>query len=327
METKPGSTPASVPVATIEHDHSKLERFLEDNAKGLLIALAGIFLAVCAFFVIQFLRSRAESEAARAFTSADTVEALRNAAENHSGKIAAGSALLELADRLWKEDKKDESRETLETFLASYQNHPRRHAAYLALAIQDQAGDNFDKADENLSKAMGSDVPADIDQLARIRLAGLLVARAIHAKQSGDTEATARFVKEADASYDALLGGKLPALYKAQIEDSRRRLNLIAPGVLDEEEDDSSLPSPESDSSASTVESTPEEPARSGEVPPSEAEDPGAVSPDSSGAEPDAEPDVPTREENLPDTPAEADSRSQEDAPSGTEEPPSQDEP
>ncbi|HUF60434.1 MAG TPA: tetratricopeptide repeat protein [Verrucomicrobiales bacterium] len=238
MDTKPGTSPASVPVAAIEHDYSKLERFVEDHKKSLLFALVVVLLVISTFFIYQFFRYKGESDAARAFTSAGTVDALRKTAADFPGKVAAGSALLELADRLWAEEKPAESREALQTFLSSYSSHPRYHAAYLALALQCQAAGDFDEADENLRRAMGSEVPPDIDQLARIQLAGLWVARAVHARDSGDSEAVAQFVREAASSYDQLAAGPLSPYHEAMIEDQRLRLNLIAPGALGDEEEE-----------------------------------------------------------------------------------------
>jgi predicted negative regulator of RcsB-dependent stress response len=134
-----------VPLAEISQGPNAFEAFLDRNQKGLIaFAILLAIGAVCAVIYRGVERSRQETAGA-ALTKAKDLASLQAVVDEHSGTIAAGSALVLLADSQWTDGKKDEAIGTLEKFIAASPTHPAIATAKANLGsklmVQGKTGD------------------------------------------------------------------------------------------------------------------------------------------------------------------------------------------
>ena len=117
----------AAPVATLDHETSSFERFLEENLKTLLIAGGVIFIGAIGYLIFNYLSESSAAEEANAFTSAESVEDYRKVISDFPGSLAAGNAQLMIGKTLGEDDEKQqEAIAELRTFVESYGDHPHR---------------------------------------------------------------------------------------------------------------------------------------------------------------------------------------------------------
>ena len=58
-------SPASVPVATIEHDNSALEEFVEENKSKLVLAVLALLVVIVGFLLMRYFKESGVSQAVK----------------------------------------------------------------------------------------------------------------------------------------------------------------------------------------------------------------------------------------------------------------------
>ncbi|MES2705367.1 MAG: tetratricopeptide repeat protein [Verrucomicrobiota bacterium] len=161
------STP-EVPVAHLEFEHSPLEDAIIRHKSKLILVGALAVVGTLAYFGNKLWVDHKDSAAALAFTRAQTVGELREAAAKNPGLPGAGSALIEAARLLAKEGKGREAIEELEKFIAGYPAHELLSLAKFRLAdLKLQEGGLQDAADRFLEIA--KDPKSPFTPLALVR--------------------------------------------------------------------------------------------------------------------------------------------------------------
>ncbi|HSJ02781.1 MAG: tol-pal system YbgF family protein [Verrucomicrobium sp.] len=143
----PEFTPKSAPeLELVPQPTGKLEVFLEENIKKILIGVALLAVVMLTLFLSRHFKHQTETEAAQVFTAASTVEDCDLVISKYSGTAAAGNAQLLKAELLWKEGKKESSVETLKTFVKDQTSHDLHANALLALGSKQMAMGEKDAA-------------------------------------------------------------------------------------------------------------------------------------------------------------------------------------
>ncbi len=203
-DPQPGST-SSVPVATIEHDNSALEDFVEQNKSKLILAMLALLVIIVAFLVMRYLKESGVSEAAAALTGAESVEELDKVIADFPKETVAGSAALMKVTKLSEADKDDEAYEALKQFVETHKNHPLYYKGVADLGLREHAKGNLDEAITHLKEAsLPGNAPAFIEQTALQRLGDALIAKGREAMQSGDEAAAKGLFEEAKTAFTDL---------------------------------------------------------------------------------------------------------------------------
>lgn len=157
--------------AALEADtESKIEQFIENNRVAIV---GGIVLAVVLTVVGVIMIGMNENdriERAQAYSAAESIEELDEVIAQYDGTIEAGNALLRKAGFLEDDDKGNEARTTLLTFLDSYPKHPRRDQANIILARMAVDEDNADEARRYFARVADE---SDLKPLAMLSLGDL----------------------------------------------------------------------------------------------------------------------------------------------------------
>lgn len=247
------------PLAEIPQAPGAFEQFLDRNQKSVAAIAVLVVLGAIAFVVLRGINDGKETAAAHALFMADEAGALKQVADDHAGSRAAGSALLLLAERQWKDGEKDQSIETLRAFLADHPSHPALGTARASLGSKLMAQGANDAAVE-VFRALAED-PAQsfIAPFALISLGDI-------AREGGDKSAAREYYSSAKAEGD-MAGGF------AQVATDRIAMLDADPPV---EIDPPAPPSPKEP--AAPIESTPAaaNAAQTGDAKPTPAQAPAA---------------------------------------------------
>ncbi|MEM7384669.1 MAG: tetratricopeptide repeat protein, partial [Verrucomicrobiota bacterium] len=197
--------PEEVPVATIEHQHSTVEQFLEDHKNAVIIGFVAIMLGTIGWATVTYINQKKHSEASQAFTSATTVEDLSRVADEQKGSVSGGSARLVLAQKLWADGKKEESNDALTKFMEQFPDHPRFFSAVVAKGLQAHANGDFATARSSFGEVIGSDkAPADLSQQAQLFLGDLEVAEGMKLMKEGNEEGAKGLFDKGKIAYENL---------------------------------------------------------------------------------------------------------------------------
>ncbi|MEY4483483.1 MAG: hypothetical protein RL693_935 [Verrucomicrobiota bacterium] len=123
----------------VDVPQNKMEQFLEQNFKKILIAFALVAVLLGVLGIARHFQAQTELEAAEKFTSATTAEECEVVIQKYPGSVAAGNAILMKADLLWQADKKQDSVTELNRFLKDLPQNSLRPHAMLALASKQAA--------------------------------------------------------------------------------------------------------------------------------------------------------------------------------------------
>lgn len=113
-----------VPLAEISQGPNAFEVFLDRNQKG--IAVLAILLAVGAVGLVIYrgIETSRQETAGAALTKAADLASYQAVVAGHADTVAAGSAMVLLADSQWTAGKQDEAIATLRKFIAASPTHP-----------------------------------------------------------------------------------------------------------------------------------------------------------------------------------------------------------
>ncbi len=125
-----------VPLAEISQGPNAFEAFLDRNQKGLIVFAILLALGAIAAVIYRGVERSRQETAGAALTKAADLAALQAVADDHADTIAAGSALVLLADSQWADGKKDEAVGTLQKFIAASPTHPAIPTAKASLGTK-----------------------------------------------------------------------------------------------------------------------------------------------------------------------------------------------
>ncbi|HCN75924.1 MAG TPA: hypothetical protein DIT13_01870 [Verrucomicrobiales bacterium] len=151
-----------------------MEEFLEANFKKIVRACLALIALVVIYGLARYFGSVRDAEAAAAFAAAKTIEDYDIVIAERAGSDAAGNALLMKADLLWRDNKKDSSIDTLNTFLAKHSGHPLESQAQLALASKFDSIGKKAEAKAAFEKLVAGNPGSDVAAVAQIRLGDIL---------------------------------------------------------------------------------------------------------------------------------------------------------
>jgi predicted negative regulator of RcsB-dependent stress response len=217
------------PVAVLEYEPSAFEQvLLKHKSKLILVAVLAVGGSV-AYWGWKLIKEAGDKSAAVAYTRAETVAQLKEAASKYSGKPAGGSALVEAAAKLSTE-KPAEAITMLRDFLSAHPQHPLRDLASYRIAEYLLASGDTAAAEreyETISKAGTAFSP-----MALLRLGDLKWG-------AGDTE-------KAKDYYNTILNTQAMASSPARTDAQSRmdRALKVKPPVLVEYKEEPPPPPP-----------------------------------------------------------------------------------
>lgn len=177
-----------VPLAEISQGPNAFEVFLDRNQKG--IAAFAILLAIGAVGLVIYrgIETSRQETAGAALTKAADLAGFQAVVEGHADTVAAGSAMVLLADSQWTAGNQDDAIATLRKFIADSPTHPAIPSAKANLGAkllaQGKSGDATKVFDELVA-----------DPGARYIAPFALISLGDLAKSAGDLE-------KAEASYN-----------------------------------------------------------------------------------------------------------------------------
>jgi predicted negative regulator of RcsB-dependent stress response len=115
---------APVPLAEISQGPNAFEAFLDRNQKGIVAFAILLSVGAAGLVVYRGIETSRQESAGAALNKAENADQLQAVITTHPSTLAAGSAMILLADQQWTDGKKDESVATLRSFLASFPEHP-----------------------------------------------------------------------------------------------------------------------------------------------------------------------------------------------------------
>jgi len=179
---------SSVPLAEISQGPNAFEAFLDRNQKNIVIFAIALAVAGVAAVVYRGVETSRQQTAGASLTKAENLASLQSVVTDHPNTLAAGSAMVLLADSQWAAAKRDEAIATLEKFIKESPTHPAILTAKASLGSKLMAqGKTGDAA--KIFEALASDPEAAfIAPFALISLGDI-------AKNTGD-------LAKAEASYN-----------------------------------------------------------------------------------------------------------------------------
>ncbi len=124
------------PIGEIEQGPSRFEKFLENNQKKLLLLVCLLIVGTSGWIIYRGMRDATRVKAGEALVDARDIGGLRTVIDEFSSTPAAGTAMLDLANRQWEDGLEEESIRTLREFIDDKPRHAARPSARLALATR-----------------------------------------------------------------------------------------------------------------------------------------------------------------------------------------------
>ena len=177
-----------VPLAEISQGPNAFEVFLDRNQKG--IAVLAILVAVGAVGLVIYrgIETSRQETAGAALTKAADLASYQAVVDSHADTVAAGSAMVLLADSQWTGGKQAEAIATLRKFIAASPTHPAIPSAKANLGAKLMAQGKSGDATKVFDELAADPAARYIAPFALISLGDL-------AKTAGDLE-------KAEASYN-----------------------------------------------------------------------------------------------------------------------------
>ena len=210
-----------VPVATIEHEASALEEFVDEHKSRILWGIIAVLAIVVGTMVFKYRSESNFSAAAGVLTGAETIEELRKVVSDYPGEVVAGSALLIIADKLESEEEKVAE---LKKFVDGYQGHPLHAKGRADLALIEQENGNFDDAISVLREITSADKKGFTAQNGLLRLGDALTAKGLAAMKEGDVDGAKKLFEEAKLALDDLEDRTPSEGLKRTLTERRERL-------------------------------------------------------------------------------------------------------
>lgn len=232
MSNQPDPAPSSaeIPVASIEHDNSQIEEFIEQNRNKLILAALVIVVGVIAYVGFKYTKESGFSEAAGALTGAETIEELREVVSNYPNDVVAGTAELLIIDKLQEEDKLDEAHTALKQFVSTYTEHPLHLKAVSDLGLLEHMKGDLGEAVNQLRQASAEGAaPEFISHPAQLRLGDAIIAQGLEAMANDDVTTAESFFEEARTVFEDLeaRAGEQSELTRLA-KDRRERLSHLS---------------------------------------------------------------------------------------------------
>lgn len=161
------NTPA--PIAEIDHGPSKLDQFLENNQKKLVIAAILLAVGLAAYVVYDGMAKGEAQEAGAALLDAEKVSEYQDVVKKWPSSNAAASALPLMADLQWADSQPD-SVASLEEFISKYPEHPSIATAKVSLGLRLLEQGKTEDATDLLTTVADDDKATYIAPLACIAL-------------------------------------------------------------------------------------------------------------------------------------------------------------
>ncbi len=188
---------------------SPIERLVEDNRAGIILAIAGIVAIACAAILFRGLGQEKLVAAGEAFSKAETVDEFDKVIEEFGGTIVAGNALLKQAELLEDDGDVDAAQAVLLRFRDQFREHPRYDQALVTLGRIAEDAANFPQAERFFSEVSPE---SDLAPYARIHLGDL-------AMQEGDYEKARTIYEPIQQEYS---GNAWMGLWQQRIELVKR---------------------------------------------------------------------------------------------------------
>ncbi len=219
------------PVAVLEYEPSGFEQTLIKHKSKLILVGVLAVAGTVGYWGWRIMSESAQKSAAVAFTRAGTVNELKAAAEEHSGKPGAGSALILAAEKLSAE-RPGEAIGLLKDFLAKNEKHPLRDLASFRIAEYFVASHDTASAEKEYDAVAKAATP--FSAFALLRLGDLKLA-------AGDTDKAREY-------YDLILKSSgmsgSPARTAAQSRMDRA-LKVKAPAIVEYKADPAPAATPD----------------------------------------------------------------------------------
>ncbi len=153
---------------------SRIEKFLEKNFRKVVLALLLVVMLLTGLFTSRHFTAQRNLEAAEKFSSSTSVEDCDVVIQKYPGSTAAGNSLLQKADLLWQQGKKQSSIDALQEFLKSLPSHNLRDSATIALGTKQAAMGDKDAARATFENFLKSSPQDELAPAADIQLGDLL---------------------------------------------------------------------------------------------------------------------------------------------------------
>lgn len=183
-----------VPLAEISQAPNAFEAFLDRNQLGVFLLAIAIAIGAIALVIYRGIEKSNQETAGAALNKAEDLSAYQAVVDGHTNTLAAGSAMVLLANSQWVAGKQDEAVGTLRKFIESYSDHSAIPSAKASLAsklmAQGKTGDATTLFEELTT-----------DPKARFIAPFALVSLGDIAKSAGDLEKAEGFYKKVNTDY------------------------------------------------------------------------------------------------------------------------------
>ncbi len=176
-----------VPLAEISQGPNAFEAFLDRNQKGIVVLAILLALGAIGLVIYRGIETSRQETAGAALTKAADLAAYQAVVDGHADTIAAGSAMVLLADSQWTAGKQDDAIATLRKFIAATPTHPAIPTAKANLGAK------------LMAQGKSGDATKVFDELAADPVARYIAPFALISL--GDLSRTAGDLEKAEASY------------------------------------------------------------------------------------------------------------------------------
>ena len=170
-----------VPLAEISQGPNAFEDFLDRNQKGIVVLAILLALGAVGLVIYRGVETSRQETAGAALNKASDLAAYQAVVDGHADTIAAGSAMVLLADSQWTGGKQDDAIATLRKFIAASPTHPAIPSAKANLGAKLMAQGKSGDAAKVFDEIVADPAARYIAPFALISLGDL-------AKSSGDLE-------------------------------------------------------------------------------------------------------------------------------------------
>lgn len=136
---------SSAPLAEISQGPNAFEEFLDRNQKAIVLLVIAVALGGVALVIYRGIQTSRQESAGAALTKAEDLAGYQAVVKEHPDTIAAGSAMVLLANSQWTAGKQDDAIGTLQKFVSNHPGHPALPSAKANLAsklmTQGKSGD------------------------------------------------------------------------------------------------------------------------------------------------------------------------------------------
>ncbi|MCB1078680.1 MAG: tetratricopeptide repeat protein, partial [Verrucomicrobiae bacterium] len=146
----------------------KAIELLDKHRNFVMLTTVALAVIICGGLVIREMNRQKVSESAQAFSTAAgerSIEKLDAVVSGYAGSIAAGNALLTKAELQLNQEKPEDAKASLLTFVDKYGGHPRYAQGLYALGNLSQNGGDLEKAAEFYDRALKADPAGDLGPL------------------------------------------------------------------------------------------------------------------------------------------------------------------